>query len=402
MTRAQTSETSLRPPTLGSAARNAPRPPRSPIGWYIYASVWTVLGTMASAYIGAIAIAPDAVRTTVANLIAPDQANPPLVAAVQTTQKPARPAPSAEAAKSAQTGNDTQARPVDDDAAAGALSPQAGAQGTTNLTTGSIPKPQQADADPINGEDSADRRVRTVKTVVLTRPREPAAPSLSNEGKTANAAQPDDTGGRTPGDARVMPPLPQRVARKAQAPQVPAGVTLINVQPAAAQSTDDDDTPAPRATADTAAGADRRAPAEASPAQRRAAQQPAANAAQPEPAKPAALKPQPAPTPKQPPAITFGAPEITISGPRPGIALSRGPSIESLRVSWSYLKERHAQTLANLEPRYTRQSDPQRGNEYKLVVGPLESRAEAELLCRQLAARSVACSPSNFIGGRLQ
>lgn len=119
-------------------------------------------------------------------------------------------------------------------------------------------------------------------------------------------------------------------------------------------------------------------------------------------AAPAASTP-PAPVATPPAAaapIAFGAPVVTPAPRNLGIQIANGSSVDALRLSWSLLSERHADSLKALEPRYTAGSgdDPQ---SFDLVAGPIKSEAQARKVCKTLEARGVACRVGNFDGNAL-
>jgi hypothetical protein len=80
-----------------------------------------------------------------------------------------------------------------------------------------------------------------------------------------------------------------------------------------------------------------------------------------------------------------------------GIYIGSGPSVDSLRSSWGLISERNADSLANLQPRYTTGIDSN-GLNYGLVAGPVSSTAEAQKLCKDLAAKAVTCRVGDFGG----
>lgn len=107
-------------------------------------------------------------------------------------------------------------------------------------------------------------------------------------------------------------------------------------------------------------------------------------------------------------AITFGPPVVTPAATPPpaapasqiGVQIATGPSVDSLRLSWTLLNERHGTTLRALEPRYTTDlSGSERS--YDLVVGPVASVDEARRLCQELALRATPCTVSRFTGDAL-
>ena len=88
--------------------------------------------------------------------------------------------------------------------------------------------------------------------------------------------------------------------------------------------------------------------------------------------------------------------------PRPlGVKISTGASVESLRLSWGLLAERHADALTNLEARYTTTGDAANPT-YDLVAGPISSKADAGKVCKTLIQRGVPCTVSGFSGDALQ
>jgi hypothetical protein len=94
------------------------------------------------------------------------------------------------------------------------------------------------------------------------------------------------------------------------------------------------------------------------------------------------------------PAIVKPAPKVL------GLRISSGASIDSLRLSWSLLSDRHADTLKTMQPRYTASGDAANPN-YDLVAGPVKSKAEALKLCKALAAKNVPCKIGEFTGEAL-
>ncbi|MDQ8699690.1 hypothetical protein [Hyphomicrobium sp. LHD-15] len=109
-------------------------------------------------------------------------------------------------------------------------------------------------------------------------------------------------------------------------------------------------------------------------------------------------------------AITFGPPTVTptpaalppapSAGKLIGVQIATGPSVDSLRLSWTLLNERHGDSFRSLEPRYTTEMS---GSEqtYDLVVGPLASTDEARRLCQELAMKATPCTISRFTGDAL-
>ena len=108
----------------------------------------------------------------------------------------------------------------------------------------------------------------------------------------------------------------------------------------------------------------------------------------------------PAPPAAMQSAVAFGPGAIkaaTPSGPA-GVEIASGPSLDTLRLNWSMLAERHAPQLKNLEARYTSAGE---GQPYQLLAGPLSSPDEAKRVCAQLQAKRVACRVTGFGGNAL-
>ncbi len=71
--------------------------------------------------------------------------------------------------------------------------------------------------------------------------------------------------------------------------------------------------------------------------------------------------------------------------------------MDSLRLCWTLLAERHGDSLRSLQPRYTVGSDGT-GATYDLVVGPLNSAADATRLCQELSVQATPCSIGIYSG----
>jgi hypothetical protein len=95
------------------------------------------------------------------------------------------------------------------------------------------------------------------------------------------------------------------------------------------------------------------------------------------------------------PTIVFGAPEVTPAQPTFAVQLSAGPSIEALRRTWQELRERHS-ALDTLQPRFL----PPRaeGGRYRLLAGPLPSKAEADKVCAELGTSHKGCFSTAYTG----
>lgn len=95
--------------------------------------------------------------------------------------------------------------------------------------------------------------------------------------------------------------------------------------------------------------------------------------------------------------IDFGT-AVVKPAPKPvGIQISSGASVDSLRLSWSLLSDRHAETLKNMEARYVARGD-EASPTFDLIAGPIKSKAEAQRVCKALAAKNVPCKVGDFLG----
>jgi hypothetical protein len=116
-------------------------------------------------------------------------------------------------------------------------------------------------------------------------------------------------------------------------------------------------------------------------------------------------------------AITFGPPTVTtttaVPGPqsanetapegasRPvGVRIATGPSVDSLRLSWTLLNERHGQAISSLQPRVaTDVSGPEQT--FDLIAGPVANIDEARKLCQELALKATPCQVARYTGDAL-
>lgn len=95
--------------------------------------------------------------------------------------------------------------------------------------------------------------------------------------------------------------------------------------------------------------------------------------------------------------IDFGTPVVKPAAKPVGVQISSGASVDSLRLSWSLLSDRHADALKNLEARYIAHGD-EAAPTYDLIAGPIKSKSEAQKVCKALAARNVPCKVGDFAG----
>jgi hypothetical protein len=123
-------------------------------------------------------------------------------------------------------------------------------------------------------------------------------------------------------------------------------------------------------------------------------------------AKPVVAAPKVAAAPAQkaasPTAIETGSIEqqkaAAPSKPAPvGVLLATGPSVDALRLSWTILNDRHADTVRALHARYVVSGKPEERT-YGLVAGPLETVADAKAVCKTMTERGMPCEVSVFRG----
>ena len=125
----------------------------------------------------------------------------------------------------------------------------------------------------------------------------------------------------------------------------------------------------------------------------------------PEPASPAKVapvaKPKPFATTVVAPAtnpVRTGSVPAAAAAPAQGVLIASGPSLESVRLSWSVLHDKHGAVLGSLEPRVVPAGD---GSAFNLIAGPFASDAEVQAACTSLKAQGVGCKPSVFTGAAL-
>lgn len=120
--------------------------------------------------------------------------------------------------------------------------------------------------------------------------------------------------------------------------------------------------------------------------------------------KPAATK---APAAKAGSSISFGPAVVTESAsevepPALAILLASGSSVESLRLTWNLLQERHAAALQGLNPRYIVQPNPSAPDrKFVLLAGPVVSATEVARVCSILVSEGLDCRTRSFAGNSL-
>lgn len=128
----------------------------------------------------------------------------------------------------------------------------------------------------------------------------------------------------------------------------------------------------------------------------------------------AALKPAVAPvipnqakvTPKAPAApINFGPAVVTEANDQPeqqpalAVLLATGSSVESLRITWNILRERHGAALVDLAPRYIVEQNPSAPERsYALLAGPVISATSVARVCGALVSEGLTCRTRTFAG----
>ena len=80
-----------------------------------------------------------------------------------------------------------------------------------------------------------------------------------------------------------------------------------------------------------------------------------------------------------------------------GVLLATGPSLDSLRLSWQILNDRHGASMKTLQPRYVVSGKPEERT-YGLVAGPLETVADAKSVCKTMTDNGIACEVSQYRG----
>ena len=119
-------------------------------------------------------------------------------------------------------------------------------------------------------------------------------------------------------------------------------------------------------------------------------------------AKPVAPANEP-PADAPPPAVTAALPVIEEPPPPPkpefGIDLGGMPSLETVEARWSAVKANYGPDLAGLHPLVLHERTAKLP--YRLLVGPLPTKAAAVKLCARLAAAHPACRTANFAGNKL-
>lgn len=105
-----------------------------------------------------------------------------------------------------------------------------------------------------------------------------------------------------------------------------------------------------------------------------------------------------APAPKA--EIVFGEPIVTPAAQSEfAVQLAAGASLQAMRQSWGRLAERHAGALGKLQPRVV--APRAEGGSYRLLAGPVATKADAERICTALGIGPKACFPTPYVGAPL-
>jgi hypothetical protein len=123
-------------------------------------------------------------------------------------------------------------------------------------------------------------------------------------------------------------------------------------------------------------------------------QKPETQAAAEPPAAPAKL--ETGSIPVSPPSITFGEPEVTPVRQAYAVQLGAGPSLDALRMSWMALRDQHGDALASLQPRFV--APRSSTGPYRLVAGPLSSKADADKVCAEMGMGRDTCFATTALG----
>src|SRR5262245_26012934 len=93
--------------------------------------------------------------------------------------------------------------------------------------------------------------------------------------------------------------------------------------------------------------------------------------------------------------IAFGEPQVTPAQAY-AVQLASGPSLDALRMSWLALRDQHGSALGALQPRYVA---PRGGTgTYRLVAGPLASKADADKVCADMGLTRNDCFATTVLG----
>lgn len=97
--------------------------------------------------------------------------------------------------------------------------------------------------------------------------------------------------------------------------------------------------------------------------------------------------------------ITFGEAVVTPARTTFAVQLAASPSRQGLQQSWGQLVERHGGALAVLQPRIV--SPRAEGGQYRLLAGPLPTKADADRVCTEMGVGRNGCFATPYTGAPL-
>jgi hypothetical protein len=99
--------------------------------------------------------------------------------------------------------------------------------------------------------------------------------------------------------------------------------------------------------------------------------------------------------PQPAPAQAFAQPVAAAPTGPLGLELVTGPSVDSLRLNWGVLAERHGATLKNLEVKYVAGGP---NGPFQLLAGPVASAEDGFRICEQFRVKGTPCKVGPFQG----
>lgn len=328
-----------------SETANLPRFRRRSTGLYVL--TWLLLGSAATAYLGAVSLKPDLVGGVIAGRRAAPEDN--ATARAATEPNPAQ----AEVSR-------LRTALVQRDAEMKAL----------QLRVAGLQKDLEA------ARSSGDENAATAATA-KTSPAAPVAAADSGASAATAATASTETAAKPAGkplEVQIVnaTPVPLSVQAAAPAAPAPAEALVANVPPPVRR-------PELRDTVGPVSGARIETGSLSAPATAPAAKVPPASA-----------------------PVAFGPAVVTrnkAGEPAVGVRLSSGPSVDALRLSWSLMSERYGSELGSLEPRYIAGGNS--AAPYALIAGPVGDKTQAKALCQSLQQKGIPCSVDDYKGNAL-
>jgi hypothetical protein len=97
--------------------------------------------------------------------------------------------------------------------------------------------------------------------------------------------------------------------------------------------------------------------------------------------------------------VVFGDPVVRPTTAVPyAVQLAASPSLDGLRQRWDQLVDQHG-SLATLQPRVVQPRGG--GGPYRLVAGPIETKADADRLCADMRVARTSCFATPYSGSPL-